>query len=243
MKALVLSRRTAKEILRDPLNLAFGLGFPIVLLSLLTAIQRNIPEDLFRLEQLAPGICVFGLAFMSLFSATLISRDRASALLLRLYTTPLRSVDFILGYLLPMLPIALGQVAVSYGFALILGLPWRWTILPALALSLPISVIFLSIGLLCGSLLTDKQVGGVCGALLTNLTGWLSGIWFDLDLVGGAFRKFAELLPFYHAVKLERAAYAGDWDAVWAPLGLVCLWGAGLLALSIWAFLHQRKKN
>ena len=51
------SGRNTKEMLRDPLNLAFGLGFPVVLLLLLTAIQRNIPVDLFQLEQLVPGGC------------------------------------------------------------------------------------------------------------------------------------------------------------------------------------------
>ena len=107
MKLLAFSGRTAKEILRDPLNLAFGIGFPVVLLLLLSAIQANIPVSLFEIQQLAPGIAVFGLAFFTLFSATLVARDRESAFLARLYTTPLPALDFILGYLLPLLPMFL----------------------------------------------------------------------------------------------------------------------------------------
>ena len=109
MKMLSFARRTAKEILRDPLNLIFGLGFPVVLLLLLSAIQSSVPVPLFEIAHLTPGIMVFGLAFMTLFSATLIAKDRSSALLQRLYTTPLSSRDFILGYALPLLPLSLAQ--------------------------------------------------------------------------------------------------------------------------------------
>ena len=109
MKTLAFAKRCAKEILRDPLNIFFGLGFPIVLLFLLSAIQANIPVEIFEIERLAPGIAVFGLSFMTLFSATLVSKDRESALLQRLYTTPLKPADFILGYTLPLIPMAVAQ--------------------------------------------------------------------------------------------------------------------------------------
>ena len=114
MRMLTFARRCAKEILRDPLNLGFGLGFPLVLLVLLSAIQANVPVSLFEIDTLAPGITVFGLSFVTLFSATLIAKDRESALLQRLYTTPLTGLDFILGYMLPILPIAVMQVTICY---------------------------------------------------------------------------------------------------------------------------------
>ena len=120
MRLRAFSVRTVKEIVRDPLNLAFGLGFPLVLLLLLSAIQANVPVPLFEIQHLAPGIAVFGLAFLTLFSAQLAAKDRESALLQRLYTTPLRAVDFILGYLLPLLPMALAQSALCYLAALAL---------------------------------------------------------------------------------------------------------------------------
>ena len=204
MRMLSLAKRNMQEILRDPINLAFGLGFPVVLLLLLSAIQSNVPVALFEIGHLTPGITVFGLAFMSLFSATILAKDRGSALLQRLYTAPLTAVDFILAYTLPILPIAVGQSVVCYGVAILLGLAPVWDILLAIVMILPISLLFIGIGLLCGSVLTDKQVGGICGALLTNLSAWLSGIWFDLELVGGMFQKIAYALPFVHAVEIER---------------------------------------
>ena len=132
MKTLAFSKRCAIEILRDPLNIFFGLGFPLVLLFLLSAILANIPVKLFEIERLAPGIAVFGLSFMTLFSATLVSKDRESSFLQRLYTAPLKPVNFILGYMLPLLPIAIGQSAFCFIAAIILGLPVTLNILFAL---------------------------------------------------------------------------------------------------------------
>lgn len=243
MKLWAFSLRTGKEILRDPLNLLFGLGFPVVLLLLLSAIQANIPVALFEIENLAPGICVFGLAFMTLFSATLVAKDRESSLLQRLYTTPLRALDFILGYILPVLPIALGQSVVCYGTALLLGLPMSASLLGAVAWVVPVSLFFISMGLLCGSVFTVKQVGGICGALFTNLTAWLSGVWFDLELVGGAFQKIAGLLPFLHAVELERAVLSGNFTGIFPHLWWVLGYGAGATVLAVLLFLRQMNRQ
>lgn len=243
MKLFTFSARTAREILRDPLNLFFGLGFPVVLLLLLSAIQANAPVELFAIRSLAPGIAVFGLAFMTLFSATLIARDRESALLQRLYTTPLTPLDFILGYALPMLPIAAAQSLVCYLTALPLGLPATVGILYAIAGGLPSALLYIALGLLCGSVFTVKQVGGICGALLTNLSAWLSGVWFDLELVGGAFQKIADLLPFVHAVELERAALAGDWSGCLPHLPWVLGYAAALSAAAVACFLRQMRRS
>ena len=243
MRMWAFASRNTKEILRDPLTLFFGLGFPLVLLLLLSAIQANIPVPLFEIQHLTPGITVFGLAFMTLFSATLIARDRSSALLQRLYTTPLTAWDFIIGYTLPIAPIAIAQSLICYLAALALGLPFSVNIFYAVVLILPISLLYIGLGLLCGSVLNDKQVGGICGALLTNLSAWLSGIWFDLELVGGAFQKIAYLLPFVHAVELERAVLAGDLNRIFPHLWWVLGYGIGLLTVAVLLFLRQMKRQ
>ena len=243
MKMLTFARRNALEILRDPLNLAFGLGFPVVLILLLSAIQANVPVSLFEIQLLAPGITVFGLAFMTLFSATIIAKDRGSSLLQRLYTTPLTPLDFILGYTLPILPIALMQCVVCYGVAAALGLKLTVHVLSAIGLIVPAAVLFIALGLLCGSVMTDKQVGGICGALLTNLTAWLSGTWFDLELVGGAFKKIAYALPFVHAVEMERAALAGNYAGIFPHLWWVLGYAAVALTAAVLLFLRQMRKQ
>ena len=243
MRMLTFAGRNTKEILRDPLNLFFGLGFPLVLILLLSAIQASIPVSLFEIQHLTPGITVFGLSFMTLFSATLLSKDRGSSLLRRLYTTPMTPTDFILGYTLPILPLSVAQSAVCYAVALPLGLTPSVGILYALLLILPVSLLFISMGLLFGSILTDKQVGGICGALLTNLSAWLSGIWFDLELVGGVFKRIAYCLPFVHAVELERAALNGDPNGILPHLLWVLAYAAVILAAAILLFLRQMKRQ
>lgn len=243
MKLLTFAKRCCLEILRDWLNLAFGLGFPLVLLILLSAIQANIPVALFEIETLTPGITVFGLSFLTLFSATLVARDRETAFLQRLYTTPMTAADFIAGYLLPMLPMALGQSAVCYFFSVALGLRLSGTVLWAVIGILPIALFHISLGLLCGSVLGVKQVGGLCGALLTNLSAWLSGVWFDLELVGGVFERIARALPFYHAVRLEQALFRGDLAAAWPHALPVVLYSILAFTAAVYCFLGQMKKQ
>lgn len=243
MKMLTFSSRTAKEILRDPVNLGFGLGFPVVLILLLSAIQANVPVSLFEIEKLAPGMTIFGLSFMTLFSATLIAKDRESALLQRLYTTPLTAADFIFGYTLPILPVALAQAVVCFITAFILGMDITVNVLWAVLILIPAAVFFIALGLLCGSVFNVKQVGGMCGALLTNLTAWLSGIWFDLDLVGGAFKKAAELLPFCHAVRVEQAVCAGHFGDIRSDLAWVIAYAAAAAVFAVALFLRQMKRQ
>ena len=243
MRMLTFAKRNTKEIVRDPLTLGFGIGFPLVLVFLLSAIQANIPVPLFEIANLAPGITVFGLSFMTLFSATLISKDRGSSLLVRLYTTPLRASDFILGYTLPILPIALAQSAICYIVAIFLGLDISVNVLFAILGIIPVAVLFVALGLLFGSILTDKQVGGICGALLTNLSAWLSGTWFDLELVGGVFKKIAYMLPFVHSVEMERAILAGDFAGMFPHLWWVLGYAAFALFAAILLFLRQMKKQ
>ena len=240
---MTFAKRCMKEILRDPLNLFFGLGFPLVLLLLLSAIQANVPVNLFEINRLTPGITVFGLSFMTLFSSTLISKDRESALLQRLYTTPLTGIDFIMGYMLPILPIALGQTIICYLFSIPLGLTFSVNVLYAIIGMIPMAIFNISLGLLCGSFFGVKQVGGICGALLTNLSAWLSGVWFDLNLVGGIFEKIAKVLPFMHAVEMEKALFNGDFEAASSHIWPVVLYAIVTTVIAVFCFLRQMKKQ
>ena len=243
MRMITFAKRCEKEILRDPINLGFGLGFPLVLLLLLSALQKNIPVHLFEIDTLAPGITVFGLSFITLFSATLIARDRESALLQRLYTTPLTGIDFILGYMLPLLPIAIGQAAICFLFAIPLGLTVTPNIVYAVLGIIPMAVFNIALGLLCGSILGVKQVGGVCGAMLTNLSAWLSGVWFDLTLVGGFFEKAAYALPFVHAAELEKVLFAGNFEAAVSHIPAVLGYSILATAAAVLCFLRQMKQQ
>ena len=235
MRSILFAERNLREIIRDPLTLFFGAVFPLILLGLLSAIQANIPVSMFEIEALAPGIAVFGHSFLTLFTALLIARDRTTALTHRLFASPMRESDFILGYALPMLPLALCQSVLCLVCGGLMGMSLRHILLTLAAL-LPSSLFYIAMGLLFGSLLSDRQVGGVCGALLTNLSAWLSGIWFDVNLVGGVFAAVARALPFIHAVEAARAAVAGDLAALWPHMAVVWAYALALVLLSVATF-------
>jgi ABC-2 type transport system permease protein len=239
MRATAFATRNHKEMVRDPLNLAFGIGFPLVILLLLSALQQNIEIELFIIDQLVPGVAVFGFSFISLFSGMLIAKDRSSSFLMRLYTGPLTPPNYIVGYTLPLLPMAFLQVAITFVAASFLGLQVTLNVLLSVVVLLPTAVLFIGIGLLAGSIFNDKQVSGICGALLTNLSAWLSGTWFDLNLVGGWFKEIAYILPFAHAVDAGRAAISGDYTSILPHLWWVIGYTVVIMVVAIFAF---RKK-
>ncbi|MCQ2418780.1 MAG: ABC transporter permease [Clostridia bacterium] len=246
MRSKIFSVRNFKEILRDPVNISLGLAFPLIILLLLWFINRNIPAqarmELYQVENLIPGIAVFGYSFICLFSATLISKDRSTAFLARLYASPMRPRDYIFGYTAPMLPVAFAQTIICYAAAVLLGLKLNGFALLSVAAQLPTAAMFIFLGLLAGSLFNDKQVGGICGALLTNLCGWLSGTWFDLSLIGGAFKKAAYCLPFANAVDVGRLALYGSFGAEFRQkLSVVCAYALVIGALSVFSFRCKMK--
>ncbi len=240
--AIVFSKRCTKDIVRDKVSVAMNLFFPLAILLLLTLIQSGIPQPVFELPSLAPGMAVFGLSFICLFSATLISRDRSTSFMSRLMSSPLKADDIIIGYTIPQILVALCQTAICYVAAIVLGLKPSVHIIVAILVNLPMAIFFIGAGLLCGTLFNDRQVGGICGALLTNLTAWLSGAWFDPGLVGGAFAALANALPFVHAVKAGRAALAGNYGAILPDLYWVIGWAAFICVAAVLVFKGKMRQ-
>lgn len=246
-RALLFAKRNVKETLRDPINFFFGLGFPLVLLVLLSIINSNIPPEAnnptFAIENLAPGVAMFGSVFMALFSGMLISKDRTSSFLVRLFTSPMKASDFILGYISPMIVFAMLQGLVTFLSAIFFGFNFTANIFLAIIVLIPITVLFVSIGLICGSVMNDKAVGGICGALLTNVAGWFAGVWFPLELIGGPFKKICELLPFYHAVKATSAAVTGNMGDVLPHISIVLLYSVILIAVAVVVFTRKMSSH
>ena len=117
-----------------------------------------------------------------------------------------------------------------------------FNLLLAVAVNIPIAVVFIALGLLFGSILSEKAVGGICGALLTNLSAWFSNIWFDTSMVGGLFEKVANILPFSHAVKASQAAVAGNFSAIFADLWIVIAYAVVLTVVAVAVFAAKLKK-
>lgn len=245
MRMLAFASRNRKELTRDPLTLIFGVGFPVVLLFLMTMISRSVGDiagasvPQFEMNNLLPGMMVFGLSFLSLFCGMLLAEDRDRSFLLRLFSSPLKASDYIMGYALPVAFVAVLQNIICMAVALLLGASLTWRLLPTLLALLPCSLLFVSLGLLLGTLFSNNQVGGI-SSILINVAAWLSGTWFELKLIGGVFEKICYLLPFAHAVDLVRKVYAGSSD-IWLNLAVVLLYGIAIFALATVLFKKRMK--
>jgi ABC-2 type transport system permease protein len=243
MKMLAFSGRNAKEITRDPLTVIFGVGLPAILLVLINILNRSIPagaNSAFELVNFAPGMAVFSLAFISLFSALLISGDRGGAFLSRIFASPLTAKDYMLGYALPLIPIGLLQGIVCFIVAVILGLDISGGILAALVALIPVCAMYIGFGLLFGCALSDKQVGGIF-TIFVNLTTWLSGTWFPLDLIGGTFKTVCNLLPFSHSVDAVRAALSCQWGDILPHLAWVVGYAAAAFIAASLVFKRKMR--
>lgn len=248
MKALI--KRNLKELLRDPLSFIFCLGFPVVMLVLMSILNTAIPKEagmrVFQIQQLTPGIGVFGLTFCMLFGALTVSRDRCGALLWRLRASPLKPKDYVGGYLLPLLLAELGQglVCMAAGqviagiqgeFMTVLGLIRCYIAL------IPSMVMFVSLGILFGTMFSDKAAPGIC-SILISASSLLSGVWMDVEALGGTMEKLCLALPFYHCVRAGRLGYSGSMDT-WGEIFITGICAAAACLGAVWALGRQNRKD
>src|SRR5690625_1124766 len=242
MAVTAFATRNRKEILRDPLSIVFGIGFPLVILILLSFLQKSLPgmSDIFAIENFVPGIAVFGLTFISLFSGMLISGDRSSSYLMRLFTSPLSGIDYIIGYSYPLLPMSILQSAICFLTGVILGMPVSVNILFSIVALIPVAVLFISIGLMMGSVLSQKQMNGA-GAILTNSVLFLGGIMIPLNTIGGTFQTICNLLPFVHAVDLVQSVLSDNYSEVFQHLWWVLGYTAVIFILAVIFFKKKMK--
>lgn len=253
MKIKAFSIRNAKELLRDPLSYIFCLGFPIVMLLIMTIVNQSIPAEanmtIFNIENLCGGIAVFGFAFVMLFTTISVSKDRESAFLKRLYTTPMKASDFILGYSVPFVLLGVFQILITFVTSFIIGMVTGYSfnilnMLFALILLLPTIILFIGFGFIFGSLFNDKAAPGVSSIIIT-LAAILGGIWMDVDSLGGGLLITCKSLPFYYSVKLVRSVLNGVYsmDNLWIPFLIVLAWAVVIFVVAILLFNSKMKKD
>lgn len=251
MKGLVFAKRVGKEILRDPLSYIFCLGFPIVMLIVMSVVDGSIPPGagmtVFHMENLAPGMAYFGLTFIMLFTATQVSKDRTTALLLRLYASPMKSADYVAGYTVPMCLLGVVQMFICFAAAEIIALV-RGTCLPvasvllSMLLMLPSLLLFTGAGILFGCAFSDKAAPGLCSILISS-AGMLGGIWMDVEGLGGALKTVAEILPFYHGVKAARMPFAPSTGGIFGHLLYTLVFSLLFYCLAVLLFTAKMKKD
>ena len=251
-RILAFSGRNLKEIIRDPLSYIFCLGFPIVMLIIMSVIDRSIPAEanmtIFHIGNLSGGIAVFGLSFIMLFTCLTVSKDRSGAFLTRLYASPMRSADFIAGYMLPVLLLSVIQTAIPFAASMIVGavagdnsVSFGGALMSVVVL-IPGAVFFISSGLLFGSLFNEKAAPGLCSVII-SLAALLGGIWFDVDGAGGVMLKICQVLPFYHCVKAVRMATALQFSGFAPHFLIVIAYAVVFAALSSVVFRTKMRAD
>ena len=247
MRSIVFSKRTVKELVRDPLSYLFCLGFPLVMLIIMTIVDQSIPKEagmeLFHIQSLAPGIALFGLTFVMLFTCLQVSKDRSSAFLTRLYASPMQALDFISGYTLPLMSISILQIAIAFVCAIAIGNATGytfhlWNILLCILVLLPSALMFIAFGLFFGTLLGEKAAPGIC-SIIISAASMLGGVWMDVDAIGGTFGRFCKVLPFYHGVNAARMALQGNYAKLGKPLMIILVYAFAIYGIS--ALLFHRK--
>ena len=237
MRMLNFAKRNFKELIRDPLSLAFEIALPLFLLVIFQ--QIKIPSENYKLENFTPGIILFGFSFVSLFTATLIAKDRTSSLLIRLGTSPMRPKDFIFGYIISLIPIIIIQNVLFFAIAGILGLKLSINALYSILVSMVISVLFIAIGILLGSLVSEKATGGI-GSIVVQLVCFTSGMYFPKELVGKGFSFVCQILPFESCYNIIKAILNNNYDLI-SPMNIIIfiIYTIVILLISIIVFKNK----
>lgn len=213
-KTLNFFNRNLKEILRDPVIYVFCLGFPVIMLLLFNIINKYSGSytPVFELPSLLPALLVFSYSFVMLNIALVVSKDRQTFFLKRLYTSPMKPYDFILGYFLVGLVVGFLQtiICILSGFiiSVVTGVGFiPFTSILLLILSqLPILVTNVFLGILLGTVFNDKTAPGICSVFI-SLAGILGGCWMPIETMGN-FQSFCRILPFYPSVYVGRTITA-----------------------------------
>ena len=237
MRILNFAKRNFKEIARDPLSLIFAIILPLFLLFIFQ--QINIPSESYNIENFTPGIVIFGFSFITLFTATLVAKDRSTSLLIRLGISPMKSVDYILGYMLSIIPMILIQNVLFFALALILKLPFTPYIMLAILISVFISIIFISLGLIIGSLVSEKASSGI-SSIVIQLVAFTSGMYFPLELLGNGFATVCKVLPFESCVTILKAFVNANFTLI-EPRNIIVLLVYTILILVASILIFKKK--
>ena len=211
MRTLNFAKRNFKEIIRDPLSIIFSVLLPLFLLFIFK--QINIPSESYELHNFTPGIVVFGFSFITLFTAMLVSKDRTSSLLIRLGISPMKSIEYILGYMLSIIPLTLIQNVLFFILAIALGLSFSINIIWAILISIVVAILFIAIGIILGSLFSEKASSGI-SSIVVQLVCFTSGMYFPRELLGDVFSRICEYLPFESCVTIIKGVMNANLESI-----------------------------
>lgn len=203
MRTIIFAQRNFKEIVRDPVSIIFAVILPLFLLYIFQ--QFKIPNEIYNIENFTPGIIIFSLAFITMFTASLVAKDRCSSLTARLGVSPMKSINYILGYILSVIPI---------------------------------SILFISLGILIGTITTEKSSSGI-SSIIVQLVAFTSGMYFTTDMVGSTFSTICHILPFESTLNITKDILNSNYNNILPSILIVGIYIVIVIILTI--ILFKRK--
>lgn len=243
MRSLKFTKRNFLELIRDPLASVFFLVFPGVLFLVLSLIIRSMGEEAiltvpqFEITHLTMAMIVFSFSFITIFVANIIATDRESFFLMRLKASPMRALDFIVGYTLSLIPIAILQEVVMLLIGICLGLKLTGLVLLGALILLPFSLLFIGLGILFGTLVNSKAVGGLA-SIVPTLASLLGGMFFPLETMEGGFKTVCYIFPFANAIKVGNLVVQNNFNILSEVL-IVLAYTIGVYAISVIIFEYK----
>ena len=252
-RTVSFAKRNLLEMSRDILSYIFCVAFPVVMLIIMSLVNSTIPKEagntVFQIDSLTGGVVIFGQSFVMLFTALALATDRGSSFLIRLYASPMKSRNFMGGYILPMLVVSLVQGLITFVSAFIISLIVGHDLNPlglilSLPASLPSAALFIALGLIFGTLFNEKAAPGICSVII-SLNSFLGGIWFDAEKATGVMGTICRSNPFFYCTKTVRSTILLDFSfkSFVLPLIIVVVSAAILMGLAILLFRGKMKAD
>jgi len=203
----------------------------------------HLETEITEIDFIAPGIIIFGLLILIPTSARIIVHDKEKGFLSRLLTTPLRPVEFISGYSLCLVVIAIAQIIIFILVGWLLGMDIVGSIGLAFLIFLLTAVCSIGIGMVVASLSkSENQAEPLCWIFAMPLA-MLSGCWFSVEMLPSYLRAVAYAFPFAHAIDASKAVITRGvgLEAVSSDVLFLAGWAVVIFAIGVILFRRSMR--
>ncbi|MEN2999812.1 MAG: ABC transporter permease [Acidilobaceae archaeon] len=232
--------RISAEIASGFSSLARSLGFRPPILQNVTYIYGG---EAGFMDAFMPGVVSIAIFFLSIF-LTLVSFvvERRSHTLFRLYATPARELDIVLGYSIAFSVIAAFQVVELFAVSILLfDVKVKGSILYAIAAGSLLAVSGVNLGLLLSGLVRNEAQAPQVMPIVTLPSILLSGVFWPIEAIPELVRPLSYLVPPTYAIEAIRAIVIKGWGIgeVWRELSVLALFALAFMLMSVMALRRR----
>lgn len=228
-----------KIFLREPMGAFGSVGIPVLTFVVLGKVfAGRATRSTAMNEFVSVSLPVFAAVLITLSSVlsliTIVSIYREGGILKRLRATPLSPITILTTHVIVKLLLTLVTLVLLIAVGKTWGTGAIEASLPSFALALLFSTLsIMSLGFLIASLVRTARFAQPLGSVLLYPMLGLSGLFFPLESLPGAWPLVAQALPLTHAVALLRGIWEGGaWLDHWHNVAALTLFFVICTALS-----------